>query len=285
MESGEILRHMLSGAFAGVVVEAALYPLDTIKTRLQVAKGGVRVSWKSLYRGLGNNLLGVVPASAIFFAVYEPLKYSLLREGDLPKSGAHLLAASSGGLAASLIRVPTEVIKTRMQAGHFIDARSAAWCIVTKEGFLSGLFAGFGSFLLRDLPFDAIEFTSYEYLKLSWKSITKENELKQHEAAVFGAFAGMLTGAVTTPLDVVKARLMTQGGRISRTSTKKERCQSFGTSRYTGISDCFSRVVSEEGWRALFKGVGPRVTWIGVGGGIFFFTLETSRRCLEQICR
>ena len=160
MESGEILRHMLSGAFAGVVVEAALYPLDTIKTRLQVAKGGVRVSWKSLYRGLGNNLLGVVPASAIFFAVYEPLKYSLLREGDLPKSGAHLLAASSGGLAASLIRVPTEVIKTRMQAGHFIDARSAAWCIVTKEGFLSGLFAGFGSFLLRDLPFDAIEFTS-----------------------------------------------------------------------------------------------------------------------------
>jgi solute carrier family 25 S-adenosylmethionine transporter 26 len=39
---------------------------------------------------------------------------------------------------------------------------------VAKEG-TRGLFAGYGSFLLRDLPFDAIEFVAYEQLKKAWK--------------------------------------------------------------------------------------------------------------------
>ena len=34
---------------------------------------------------------------------------------------------------------------------------------------MKGLFAGYGSFLLRDLPFDAIEFVAYEQLKSMYK--------------------------------------------------------------------------------------------------------------------
>lgn len=39
--------------------------------------------------------------------------------------------------------------------------------IAFKEG-RRGLFAGYGSFLLRDLPFDAIEFVAYEQFKKGW---------------------------------------------------------------------------------------------------------------------
>ena len=39
--------------------------------------------------------------------------------------------------------------------------------IVAREG-TRGLFAGYGSFLLRDLPFDAIEFVAYEQLKKAY---------------------------------------------------------------------------------------------------------------------
>ena len=179
MEPRELAGHMASGVVAGTAVEAALYPIDTIKTRLQAARGGAAVSWRHLYKGLGGNLVGVVPACALFFAVYEPAKRALLptpSDGDGEGTAAHhrrtviahLAAAASAGLASSLVRVPTEVVKTRMQTGQFSSARAALRHIVAKEGRLAaGLFAGFGSFLLRDLPFDAIEFASYEQLKLA----------------------------------------------------------------------------------------------------------------------
>ena len=48
--------------------------------------------------------------------------------------------------------------------GEFKHALTALKSILLKEG-RRGLFAGYGSFLLRDLPFDAIEFVSYEQMK------------------------------------------------------------------------------------------------------------------------
>jgi hypothetical protein len=60
---------------------AALYPLDTIKTRLQTATSGGGLGallrsggGKALYSGLAGNLAGVMPATAIFMGVYEPVK-------------------------------------------------------------------------------------------------------------------------------------------------------------------------------------------------------------------
>ena len=60
---------------------AALYPIDTIKTRLQAMRsgGGIRAllqagGGRSLYAGVWGNLAGVAPSSAIFMAVYEPVK-------------------------------------------------------------------------------------------------------------------------------------------------------------------------------------------------------------------
>jgi len=73
-----LLEGSIAGGTAGVVVETALYPIDTIKTRLQAARGGSRIEWKGLYSGLAGNLAGVLPASAIFVGVYEPTKRKLL---------------------------------------------------------------------------------------------------------------------------------------------------------------------------------------------------------------
>ncbi|KAL8142916.1 LOW QUALITY PROTEIN: hypothetical protein V2J09_015948 [Rumex salicifolius] len=125
---------IIAGGTAGVIVETALYPIDTIKTRLQAARGGGQIVLKGLYSGLAGNLVGVLPygfsdylmniahlmASATFVGVYEPAKQRLLKL--LPENlsaVAHLTAGALGGLAASLIRVPTEVVKQRMQTGQF----------------------------------------------------------------------------------------------------------------------------------------------------------------------
>ena len=64
-------------------MEAAFYPLDTVKTRLQARRHGERVRvFRGLYRGLGGNLVGVAPATALFFAAYEPLKAALASGRD-----------------------------------------------------------------------------------------------------------------------------------------------------------------------------------------------------------
>ena len=143
--------------------------------------------------------------------------------------------------------MPTEVVKSRMQTGQFTSARGAVWQIASREGIAGGLFAGFGSFLLRDLPFDAIEFASYEQMKITWSSVSgdSENEIGKHESAAIGAAAGMLTGAVTTPLDVVKTRLMTQGGMKGKTRY------------YKGVMDCVTRTVAEEGWIVCSRAYQP----------------------------
>ncbi|KAL0557047.1 hypothetical protein IC582_005565 [Cucumis melo] len=268
-EEFDFVRSLYEGAIAGsvasFVIEAALYPIDTIKTRLQAVHGGGKIVLKGLYSGLTGNLVGMLPATAIFVGVYEPTKQTLLN--SLPENLnalAHLTAGVVGGVASSIIRVPTEVVKQRMQTSHFASASNAVQAIVSREGF-KGLYAGYGSFLLRDLPFDAIQFCIYEQLRIGYK-LAAQRDPNDPENALIGAFSGAVTGAITTPFDVIKTRLMVQGSN----------------SQYQGIRDCCRTIMKEEGARAFLKGMGPRVLWIGLGGAIFFGVLEKTKQMLAN---
>ena len=52
---------------------------------------------------------------------------------------------------------------------------------------------------------------------------------------------------------------------------------------YAGVIDCTRKIVLEEGMGGLFKGVGPRVTWISIGGAVFFGALEKAKSLLEAM--
>ena len=174
--------------------------------------------------------------------------------------------------------MPTEVIKARLQTGQFPSARLAVQHIAVHEGLPAGLFAGFGSHLLRDLPFDSIEFTSYERLKMFWKSFSGGHEPQQHETAAIGALAGMLTAAISIPLENAIDDTRRARGRVAVSSS--EGLNPCSSPRYGGIMDCFVRAAREEGRSAVFKGITPRVTFIGLGGGIIFCALETAKDVL-----
>ena len=71
--------------------------------------------------------------------------------------------------------------------GEFRGAINAVKNIVAKER-MRGLYAGYGSFLLRDLPFDAIEFVSYEQLKRAYTvALGNKREVNAAETAAMGA--------------------------------------------------------------------------------------------------
>lgn len=155
------LTSLASGAFAGLSVDLSLYPLDTLKTRLQSSKGfWASGGFKGVYQGISSVAAGSAPGAAIFFVTYESLKKELLGGKEAAAGAstmspgvAHMVAASVAEVAACLVRVPTEVVKSRFQAGVYgreVSVASAVSKILAREG-PRGLWKGYGTTVAREV--------------------------------------------------------------------------------------------------------------------------------------
>jgi solute carrier family 25 (mitochondrial S-adenosylmethionine transporter), member 26 len=131
-----------------------------------------------------------------------------------------------------------------------------------------GLYRGYGITLMREIPFAAIQFPLYEKAKL-WIRDWQHSPATPMQAAACGSIAGGIAAAATTPLDVLKTRLM------------------LGTDKrgvpYVNAMDVLRRTVAEEGRGALFSGIQPRVMWISIGGFVFFGAYEGFKTILSPI--
>ncbi|KAJ1427071.1 mitochondrial substrate carrier [Ochromonadaceae sp. CCMP2298] len=267
------LAALISGGIAGTSVDVALYPLDTIKTRLQSSRGFIKAGgFAGVYKGLSAAAVGSAPGAALFFSTYEMMKGQL--HGRLPEPMVHMMAAACGETAACLVRVPTEVVKQRMQAGLSSSALGTVRGILAREGGVLGLYQGFGITLMREIPFAFIQFPIYEFAK---NCISRWNDGRtphSYEAALCGSFSGGIAAALTTPLDVVKTRLMLGA-------------DSEGVP-YKGPLDTFMRVRAEgaaspRGIGIFFAGVQPRVMWISIGGFVFFGAYDQALRVTRPL--
>jgi len=108
---------------------------------------------------------------------------------------------------------------------------------------------------MREVPFTVIQFPLWEGLK-SWSlsrsssSGSGRRQVSAGESAVFGSIAGAIAAGVTTPLDVLKTRLMLAREKIPATQM-------------------LGQILKESGPSAFFSGIGPRVMWISIGGAVF----------------
>jgi solute carrier family 25 S-adenosylmethionine transporter 26 len=256
-----------AGALAGLSVDVALFPLDTIKTRLQSPQGFLKAGgFEGVYKGVTAAAGGSMPGAALFFCTYEttkPIFERLLNNG----AQAQMVAASVAETMACLVRVPTEVVKQRMQTGMEKSALEAVPKIIKNEG-IGGIYAGFGVTVMREIPFSAIQFPIYERLKDMW-SDAQGHRVAPWQSAACGSFAGGVAAAVTTPLDVIKTRLMLGA-------------DSSGVA-YQGAFDVYSKVVKNEGFGTLFSGIQPRVMWISIGGFVFFGAYEGAKSMLMKV--
>lgn len=124
------LIHALAGSIAGICEHTAMFPLDTVKTRLQKIKGNTNHNgtWhtlkniyynespRTLFRGIGAVASGAGPAHAVYFSAYEHSKVVL---GIADNPSAHPAATACAGIVATLCHEatmnPVEVVKQRMQ--------------------------------------------------------------------------------------------------------------------------------------------------------------------------
>jgi len=176
------------------------------------------------------------------------------------------IAAAIGECAACLVRVPTEVVKQNMQAGNYRTLTETASALLKKEGIM-GLYRGFGTTVMREIPFSLIQFPLWEGMKAKWGE-SQGRPVSPWQGAICGAVSGGFAGAVTTPLDLAKTRLML--GADAKGVP------------YTGMLDVWARVHAEGGVRALYSGAGPRTFWLTLGGIFFFGAYEKSRFILTN---
>ncbi|PSR78214.1 hypothetical protein PHLCEN_2v7546 [Hermanssonia centrifuga] len=146
-------QSLAAGGLAGTAVDLLFFPIDTVKTRLQSSQGFIKAGgFKGIYKGIGSVVVGSAPGAALFFCTYDTLKqHSPLSPQFAPLT--HMLSASIGEVAACLVRVPTEVIKTRMQTASYgsmaKSSFSAAKLVLSTEG-IRGFYRGFGTTIMRE---------------------------------------------------------------------------------------------------------------------------------------
>ena len=187
---------------------------------------------------------------------------------DLPFTHPFLTTAFSamcGDLASSVVKVPREVVTQNLQTGQYSSGMHAFTSILRRDGPL-GLYRGYVSTALRDIPFMIVMFSVYENVKLYSGGLLAKYWWC---SALAGAASGGLAGLCTTPVDVVKTRIMTSGLEELK-----------GLGRRKGMWEVGSELVRSEGWRGLMRGAGARSVWWFCVCGVFFPSYEQSKAVL-----
>ena len=269
-QSPPLLVALVSGSLAGISVDVTLFPLDTVKTRLQSSAGFLKAGgFRGIFSGVGAAALGSAPTAGIFFGAYELTKNcgtSLGLTGNSYEPITHMVAASFGEVSACLIRVPVEVVKQRAQTTRKASA-SILKTLLQEEG-VWGLSRGYFSTVLREIPFSAIQFPLWEFLKSRW-GIRKGSPVDAWQSSICGAIAGGIAAGLTTPLDVAKTRIM-----LAEKDT---------TTAKGNIPSVLKDIARTAGVRGLFAGLIPRTLWVSIGGAIFLGIYEKVKISLLKL--
>ncbi|XP_062849863.1 solute carrier family 25 member 36-A [Trichomycterus rosablanca] len=284
MSQRDTLVHLFAGGCGGTVGAILTCPLEVVKTRLQSSSvtlyisdvqlsavngaGVARVSPpgplhclklileregpRSLFRGLGPNLVGVAPSRAIYFAAYSTAKEKLNGVLESDSTQVHMVSAGLAGFTAITATNPIWLIKTRLQldARNRGERRMSAFECVRRvyradgpRGFYRGMSASYAG-----ISETVIHFVIYESIKRKLLESKASANVDDEDESVKDAsdFIGMMLAAATSktcatsiayPHEVIRTRLREEG------------------SKYRSFFQTLSVVVREEGYRALYRGL------------------------------
>uniref|UniRef100_A0A3B5AXY7 Calcium-binding mitochondrial carrier protein Aralar2-like n=1 Tax=Stegastes partitus TaxID=144197 RepID=A0A3B5AXY7_9TELE len=271
------------GSVAGAVGATAVYPIDLVKTRMQNQRSSGslvgELMYKSsfdcfkkvvryegffgLYRGLVPQLLGVAPEKAIKLTVNDFVRGKTRQKDGTVPLAAEIMAGGCAGGSQVIFTNPLEIVKIRLQVAGEITTgpRVSALSVIKDLGFF-GLYKGSKACFLRDIPFSAIYFPCYAHTKAYLSD--EDGRIGPAKMLFAGALAGMPAASLVTPADVIKTRLQV-AARAGQTT-------------YSGLVDCFWKILREEGPRAFWKGAGARVFRSSPQFGVTLVTYELLQR-------
>ncbi|TKX23096.1 putative mitochondrial carrier protein 7 [Elsinoe australis] len=323
--------HFVAGGIGGMTAASLTSPLDVLKTRLQsdfyqsqlvaarAARGIPPLSqlsvaqtarlhvretfqilfaipkvegWRALFKGLGPNLIGVVPARAINFWAYGNGKRLISQTFNNGQEAAwvHLLAAANAGIITGTATNPIWLVKTRLQLdkataekkGVGLDGRkyrNALDCTiqtVRTEG-IRGLYRGLTASYLG-VTESTLQWVLYEQMKgslarrearltASGKPRTSWDEAVDWFGKLGAAGGAKFIAALATyPHEVVRTRL--RQAPVTTDATGRPQL------KYTGLVQCFKLIFKEEGMAALYGGLTPHMLRVVPSAAIMFGMYE-----------
>ncbi|KAM3961269.1 solute carrier family 25 member 35-like [Aphomia sociella] len=279
------LTDMAMGGVSAMFATLFTNPIEVVKTRLQLqgelmSKGQHAVHYRNVPHGLFViartegfvALQSGLPAMLGFQFFLNTFRLGVYRISErrgltTDSSGRTSVlkgaaAAGVGGALGSIAGTPFFLVKTRLQAqaaraiavGHqhkHTSTFGALADIYAREGF-RGLFRGVYPQIPRGAVGSSSQMVSFAYAK-EW---LREHDLFTHSPIMLSFIGANLGGIVMTiclnPFDVVATRL----------SNQEVDAQNRGK-LYSGMTDCFIKMVRTEGARSLYKGVGANYLRLG----------------------
>ncbi|KAF8270172.1 mitochondrial carrier domain-containing protein [Lactarius quietus] len=280
----ETTNELIAGSFGGAAQVLVGQPLDTIKTRAQIAPKGMfkgpmdillqtarKEGLLALYKGMASPLVGIAGVNSLLFAAYGFSKRIVSPFGQLSLKET-AVAGAMAGAANAILASPVEMFKVRMQ-GQYGNPSDKRLRVVAREmwtewGFRKGIMRGYWVTVAREIPAYAGFYTAFEFSKRRF-SKTYGPDLPVWALLASGSTGGIAYWLSSYPLDVIKSRVQL------RTTPPK------GTPvQY--IANELRAIIAESGVTGLFRGLTPSLIRSIPAAGSTFAAFELTREYLRE---
>ncbi|KAI9489580.1 mitochondrial carrier domain-containing protein [Zychaea mexicana] len=267
--------HAVAGSAGAMFALSLVYPLDIIKTRIQVqakheglddkeqehytsALDGItqimqKEGLAGLYAGLGSSLIGTASTNFTYFYCYSLVR-DLYNKNYNPGGGTlsaalELLLGAAAGAMTTLVTTPIAVLTTRQQTLPSDERQGVfATCatILSEEG-IAGLWKGIRPSLILCVN-PAITYGSFEKIKQFVLDVL-QRKMTPATAFLVGAISKTLATVVTYPYIMAKVRLQWKPSKEIQDKVEP----------YKGAGDVLARVLKSDGFFGWYKGMSTQI--------------------------
>ncbi|KAL1601832.1 ADP/ATP carrier protein [Paraconiothyrium brasiliense] len=266
----------VAGSAGAVLANALVYPLDIVKTKIQVqvkrAPGSYAEAAASsandehyastldaiskiikaeglagLYAGMPGALIGVASTNFAYFYWYTIVRTLYLQYSSAPGTTAELSLGAVAGAVAQLFTIPVAVVTTRQQTTSKHERKGLLATgkeVIDSEDGWTGLWRGLKASLVLVVN-PAITYGAYQRLREGL--FPDRTALKPWEAFALGAMSKALATIATQPLIVAKVGLQSRPPPARNGKPFKS------------FVEVMRYIIEHEGLLGLFKGIGPQI--------------------------
>ncbi|XP_047355806.1 mitochondrial 2-oxodicarboxylate carrier isoform X2 [Vespa velutina] len=247
-----------AGGSAGFVEVCVMHPMDLIKTRFQL-QVRMQAADATYYTGIIDCMHKMCKTEGIT-ALWKGLLPPIIVETPKRAVKTFSCAGFFAGITEGILVNPFEVIKIKQQSNRVGRPSTAIVTreIVSKYGFgLNGLYKGLTATMMRNAVFNSFYFGFYHSVK-SYIPVNKEPLLEFVTKVGLGFVSGTVASCLNIPFDVAKSRIQGPQGNI----------------QYKGTLNTICIIYKNEGFKALYKGLLPKVLRLGPGGAIMLVVYD-----------